>query len=101
MDASAASQRVGYLSASQFSREYSRFFGSAPAKDMARVRNDAGACAQVDLTNRRQIVGKVDVGRLDTYAQENCFPYRSRYRRICIEDGCEIVTAASTGIVKG
>jgi len=41
MDASAASQRVGYLSASQFSREYSRFFGSAPTKDMARLRNEA------------------------------------------------------------
>ena len=43
MDASAASQRVGYLSASQFSREYSRFFGSAPTKDITRLRNDAGA----------------------------------------------------------
>jgi AraC-like DNA-binding protein len=41
MDASAASQRVGYLSASQFSREYSRFFGSAPTKDISRLRNDA------------------------------------------------------------
>ena len=41
MDASIASQRVGYLSASQFSREYSRFFGSAPTKDMARLRNDS------------------------------------------------------------
>jgi transcriptional regulator GlxA family with amidase domain len=41
MDASAASQRVGYLSASQFSREYSRFFGSAPTKDIARLRNDS------------------------------------------------------------
>ena len=41
MDASAASQRVGYLSASQFSREYSRFFGSAPSKDIARLRSDA------------------------------------------------------------
>jgi len=41
MDASAASQRVGYLSASQFSREYSRFFGSAPARDIARLRQDA------------------------------------------------------------
>ena len=40
MDASAACQRVGYLSASQFSREYSRFFGSAPTKDIARLRND-------------------------------------------------------------
>lgn len=39
-DAAAASQRVGYLSASQFSREYSRFFGSAPTKDIARLRQD-------------------------------------------------------------
>jgi AraC-like DNA-binding protein len=41
MDASAASQQVGYLSASQFSREYSRFFGSAPTKDIAKLRNDS------------------------------------------------------------
>ena len=41
MDAGTASQRVGYLSASQFSREYSRFFGSAPTKDIARLRNDS------------------------------------------------------------
>ena len=40
MDAGAASQRVGYLSASQFSREYSRFFGSAPTKDIARLRHE-------------------------------------------------------------
>ncbi len=40
MDAGAASQRVGYLSASQFSREYSRFFGSPPAKDVARLRQE-------------------------------------------------------------
>lgn len=40
MDAGAASQRVGYLSASQFSREYSRFFGNAPTKDIARLRQD-------------------------------------------------------------
>jgi AraC-like DNA-binding protein len=40
IDAGAASQPVGYLSASQFSREYSRFFGSAPTKDIARLRND-------------------------------------------------------------
>lgn len=43
MDAGSASQRVGYLSASQFSREYSRFFGSAPTKDIARLRQDSGA----------------------------------------------------------
>jgi transcriptional regulator GlxA family with amidase domain len=40
MDASSACQRVGYLSASQFSREYSRFFGSAPSKDIARLRQN-------------------------------------------------------------
>jgi AraC-like DNA-binding protein len=40
MDAGTASQRVGYLSASQFSREYSRFFGSAPTKDISRLRQE-------------------------------------------------------------
>jgi transcriptional regulator GlxA family with amidase domain len=39
-DASIACQRVGYLSASQFSREYSRFFGSAPTRDIAKLRQD-------------------------------------------------------------
>ena len=43
MDAGTASQRVGYLSASQFSREYSRFFGSAPSRDLARLRQDTRA----------------------------------------------------------
>jgi AraC-like DNA-binding protein len=38
MDASDACHRVGYLSPSQFSREYGRFFGSAPTKDIARLR---------------------------------------------------------------
>ena len=42
MDAGTASQRVGYLSASQFSREYSRFFGSAPTKDIAKLRQETG-----------------------------------------------------------
>src|SRR4030095_6225970 len=36
MEASDACSRVGYLSPSQFSREYSRFFGSAPTRDIAR-----------------------------------------------------------------
>jgi AraC-like DNA-binding protein len=40
MDAGTASQRVGYLSASQFSREYSRFFGTAPTRDIARLRQE-------------------------------------------------------------
>ena len=38
VDAGAASWKVGYQSASQFSREYSRFFGSAPTRDVARLR---------------------------------------------------------------
>jgi AraC-like DNA-binding protein len=42
VDAGTASQRVGYLSASQFSREYSRFFGNAPTKDIARLRQETG-----------------------------------------------------------
>jgi AraC-like DNA-binding protein len=40
MDGDTASQRVGYVSASQFSREYSRFFGNAPTRDIARLRQD-------------------------------------------------------------
>ena len=38
MDAGTAGLEVGYASASQFSREYSRFFGSAPSKDIAGMR---------------------------------------------------------------
>lgn len=40
MDAGTASQHVGYLSASQFSRDYRRFFGSAPTRDIARLRQE-------------------------------------------------------------
>jgi AraC-like DNA-binding protein len=40
-DAGTASWRVGYQSASQFSREYGRFFGSAPTKDIARLREQS------------------------------------------------------------
>ena len=38
LDAGQASRRVGYASASQFTREYGRFFGSAPTKDINRLR---------------------------------------------------------------
>ena len=41
LDAAEASRRVGYLSPSQFSREYSRFFGAAPTKDVARLKDAA------------------------------------------------------------
>jgi AraC-like DNA-binding protein len=40
LDAGSAGRRVGYGSSSQFSREYNRFFGSAPAKDISRLREE-------------------------------------------------------------
>ena len=43
VDATDACHRVGYLSPSQFSREYGRFFGSAPTKDIARLNEEAFA----------------------------------------------------------
>lgn len=49
MDANLACQRVGYLSASQFSREYARHFGTAPTRDMSRLR-DAGLAQAVSFT---------------------------------------------------
>lgn len=39
-DVGAAGRRVGYMSAAQFSREYSRFFGSAPTRDISRLRGE-------------------------------------------------------------
>jgi len=49
MDAGLACQRVGYISASQFSREYARHFGNAPTRDMVRLR-DAGLAGAVSFT---------------------------------------------------
>ena len=46
LDASAAGRRVGYVSASQFSREYGRFFGSAPTKDIHRLREEGHAATE-------------------------------------------------------
>lgn len=40
MDAGSAGRRVGYMSASQFSREYGRFFGWAPTRDIHRMRDE-------------------------------------------------------------
>jgi AraC-like DNA-binding protein len=37
LDANDACRRAGYLSASQFSREYGRYFGNAPTRDIARL----------------------------------------------------------------
>jgi AraC-like DNA-binding protein len=47
MDAGTAGQHVGYISASQFSREYSRFFGNAPTRDIARLREQGLPLAEV------------------------------------------------------
>ncbi len=38
MDVGDAGRQVGYVSTSQFTREYSRYFGSAPTRDIARLR---------------------------------------------------------------
>lgn len=45
LDAGSAGRRVGYVSPSQFSREYGRFFGAAPTRDIHRLReeHDSGA----------------------------------------------------------
>lgn len=44
-DAGSAGRLVGYLSASQFSREYARFFGRAPMRDVSLLRADGVASA--------------------------------------------------------
>jgi transcriptional regulator GlxA family with amidase domain len=38
MDASAAAYHVGYVSRSQFTREYSRLFGAPPLRDVEQIR---------------------------------------------------------------
>ena len=47
MDAGSACHQVGYQSASQFSREYSRYFGSAPSKDIAKLREHGATTTDV------------------------------------------------------
>jgi AraC-like DNA-binding protein len=43
LDVTDAAGKVGYVSASQFSREYARMFGGPPAKDIARLRDQGFA----------------------------------------------------------
>jgi AraC-like DNA-binding protein len=45
LDAGAAGRRVGYMSASQFTREYGRFFGTSPVRDIQRLREQGLAAA--------------------------------------------------------
>ena len=47
MDATSAAYEVGYESVSQFSREYSRFFGQPPMRDVKALRNGSAAAAAV------------------------------------------------------
>ena len=49
MDAGTACRMVGYLSASQFTREYGRFFGAAPMKDIAKIREGALAGSPAEV----------------------------------------------------
>lgn len=42
LDAASTAARVGYESASQFSRDYSRLFGEPPLRDIRRMRDQAG-----------------------------------------------------------
>ncbi len=42
LDASSTAARVGYESASQFSRDYSRLFGEPPQRDIRRIRHPGG-----------------------------------------------------------
>jgi len=48
LDAGAAGRRVGYMSASQFTREYGRFFGTPPTKDIQRLREQGAAAAETN-----------------------------------------------------
>lgn len=43
LDATSAAFRVGYESASQFSREYSRLFGTSPKRDIVGLRREVGS----------------------------------------------------------
>ena len=47
LDAGTAGHRVGYQSPSQFAREYGRYFGNAPTKDVARLRQEVGSAGSV------------------------------------------------------
>jgi transcriptional regulator GlxA family with amidase domain len=45
LDAGSAGRKVGYQSVSQFTREYGRYFGNAPTRDIALLLQQAGVGA--------------------------------------------------------
>jgi AraC-like DNA-binding protein len=47
IDATTAAYEVGYESASQFSREYSRFFGQPPIRDIKILRDSKATAVQI------------------------------------------------------
>ena len=54
IDAASAAFEVGYESASQFNREYSRFFGQPPMRDIRTLRSP-GALPLETVTNRQSV----------------------------------------------
>jgi hypothetical protein len=60
LDAGSAGGRVGYESASQFSREYSRLFGAPPQRDITRMRlAPVAAAAGARRTGGRSTAGGI------------------------------------------
>jgi AraC-like DNA-binding protein len=57
LDAGSAGGRVGYESASQFSREDSRLFGAPPQRDVTRLRVAPGTGAGQPTSNGREVRG--------------------------------------------
>ena len=54
LDAASAAFEVGYESASQFNREYSRFFGQPPMRDIRTLRSP-GAPPLESVSNRQSV----------------------------------------------
>ncbi len=52
VDATSAAYEVGYESVSQFSREYSRFFGQPPIRDIRTLRSPSGPVLESAATGR-------------------------------------------------
>jgi AraC-like DNA-binding protein len=48
LDAASTAYRVGYDDASHFNREYKRFFGMPPMRDVERLRESPGKVSAAD-----------------------------------------------------